>query len=424
MITTDIIIISCLVLSAFFSGIEIAYVSANRIFFLCEKNQNNLNSKMISKITKHPSKFIISMLVGNNISLVIYGIFMGERIIDLFFQNSIIDDSSLRILLYQTIISTIVILLTAEFLPKVFFQLYSNSLIKFFSIPAAFFYYLFSPITFIITKISDLVLKYFFGSESDKTNFSFSKGELGDYIEEQVDSVPNKDHLDSEIQIFKNALEFSKLKARDAMVPRTEIIAMEKNCKINKLIELFSSKGISKIPIYNNNIDDIIGYVHAFEMLKKPKTIKNILLPIELIPETIPINEALNRLKIKQKSLAVVIDEYGGTSGILTVEDIVEELFGEIEDEHDLVDHHEVKIDKGKYEFSARLEVNYINEKYGINLPCDEDYDTLGGLVVHNTEDIPKKNDLVELEHFIFTILEVSSTKIEKIGVEIRHSNQ
>tara|TARA_B100001059_G_scaffold150961_1_gene150810 strand:- start:1304 stop:2578 length:1275 start_codon:yes stop_codon:yes gene_type:complete len=423
-ITTDIIIISCLVLSAFFSGIEIAYVSANRIFLEIEKNQNNLNSKMISKITKHPSKFIISMLVGNNISLVIYGIFMGERIMDLFFQNSIIDDSSLRILLYQTIISTIVILLTAEFLPKVFFQLYSNSLIKFFSIPAAFFYYLFSPITFIITKISDLVLKYFFGSESDKTNFSFSKGELGDYIEEQVDSVPNKDHLDSEIQIFKNALEFSKLKARDAMVPRTEIIAMEKNCKINKLIELFSSKGISKIPIYNNNIDDIIGYVHAFEMLKKPKTIKNILLPIELIPETIPINEALNRLKIKQKSLAVVIDEYGGTSGILTVEDIVEELFGEIEDEHDLVDHHEVKIDKGKYEFSARLEVNYINEKYGINLPCDEDYDTLGGLVVHNTEDIPKKNDLVELEHFIFTILEVSSTKIEKIGVQIRHSNQ
>ena len=424
MITTDIIIISCLVFSAFFSGIEIAYVSANRIFLEIEKNQNNLNSKMISKITKHPSKFIISMLVGNNISLVIYGIFMGERIMDLFFQNSIIDDSSLRILLYQTIISTIVILLTAEFLPKVFFQLYSNSLIKFFSIPAAFFYYLFSPITFIITKISDLVLKYFFGSESDKTNFSFSKGELGDYIEEQVDSVPNKDHLDSEIQIFKNALEFSKLKARDAMVPRTEIIAMEKNCKINKLIELFSSKGISKIPIYNNNIDDIIGYVHAFEMLKKPKTIKNILLPIELIPETIPINEALNRLKIKQKSLAVVIDEYGGTSGILTVEDIVEELFGEIEDEHDLVDHHEVKIDKGKYEFSARLEVNYINEKYGINLPCDEDYDTLGGLVVHNTEDIPKKNDLVELDHFIFTILEVSSTKIEKIGVEIRHSNQ
>ena len=424
MITTDIIIISCLVFSAFFSGIEIAYVSANRIFLEIEKNQNNLNSKMISKITEHPSKFIISMLVGNNISLVIYGIFMGERIMDLFFQNSIIDDSSLRILLYQTIISTIVILLTAEFLPKVFFQLYSNSLIKFFSIPAAFFYYLFSPITFIITKISDLVLKYFFGSESDKTNFSFSKGELGDYIEEQVDSVPNKDHLDSEIQIFKNALEFSKLKARDAMVPRTEIIAMEKNCKINKLIELFSSKGISKIPIYNNNIDDIIGYVHAFEMLKKPKTIKNILLPIELIPETIPINEALNRLKIKQKSLAVVIDEYGGTSGILTVEDIVEELFGEIEDEHDLVDHHEVKIDKGKYEFSARLEVNFINEKYGINLPCDEDYDTLGGLVVHNTEDIPKKNDLVELDHFIFTILEVSSTKIEKIGVEIRHSNQ
>ena len=364
------------------------------------------------------------MLVGNNISLVIYGIFMGERILELFFFDSIIDDSSLKILLYQTLISTIVILLTAEFLPKVFFQLYSNSLIKFFSIPAAFFYYIFSPITFIITKISDLVLKYFFGSESDNTNLSFSKGELGDYIEEQVDSVLNKDHLDSEIQIFKNALEFSKLKARDAMVPRTEIIAMEKNCNINELIELFSSKGISKIPIYNNNIDDIIGYVHAFEMLKKPKNIKSILLPIELIPETIPINEALNRLKIKQKSLAVVIDEYGGTSGILTVEDIVEELFGEIEDEHDLVDHHELKIDENKFEFSARLEVDYINEKYGINLPCDENYDTLGGLVVHNTEDIPKKNEIVQFELFIFTILEVTSTKIEKIGIQIKQPKQ
>ena len=424
MIQSDIIIISCLILSAFFSGIEIAYISANRIFLEIEKNQKNFNSKMISKITKYPSKFIISMLVGNNISLVIYGIFMGERILELFFFDSIIDDSSLKILLYQTLISTIVILVTAEFLPKVFFQLYSNSLIKFFSIPAAFFYYIFSPITFIITKISDLVLKYFFGSESDNTNLSFSKGELGDYIEEQVDSVSNKDHLDSEIQIFKNALEFSKLKARDAMVPRTEIIAMEKNCNINELIELFSSKGISKIPIYNNNIDDIIGYVHAFEMLKKPKNIKSILLPIELIPETIPINEALNRLKIKQKSLAVVIDEYGGTSGILTVEDIVEELFGEIEDEHDLVDHHELKIDENKFEFSARLEVDYINEKYGINLPCDENYDTLGGLVVHNTEDIPKKNEIVQFELFIFTILEVTSTKIEKIGIQIKQSKQ
>mgnify|MGYP006092630395 CR=1 FL=1 len=420
MIQTDIIIITCLVLSAFFSGMEIAYISANRIFLEIEKKQDNLVSKMINKITQSPSKFIASMLVGNNIALVVYGIFMGKRIISTFFPYESIEDPSLRILLYQTLISTIVILVTAEFLPKVFFQLYSTILIKFFSIPAAFFYYIFTPITFFIIKVSDLVLKYFFGMQSDKTDFTFSKGELGDYIEEQVDSVFNKDHLDSEIQIFKNALDFSKIKSREAMVPRAELVAIEKNSKLSDLKDLFSASGFSKIPVFNENIDDIIGYVHAFEMLKKPNSIKSILLPIDWIPETMPINDVLNRLKSKQKSLAVVLDEYGGTSGILTMEDIVEELFGEIEDEHDLIDHYELKINENEFEFSARLEVDYINEKYNVNLPNDEDYDTLGGLVVYNTEEIPKKNDIIELENFIFTVIEVTSTKIEKIRVQIK----
>jgi len=335
MIQTDIIIICCLIFSAFFSGMEIAYISANRIFLEIEKDKQNLVSKMLKIITKSPSKFISSMLVGNNISLVAYGIFMGERIIDILFPLIDLNEDPLKILLFQTLISTFIILITAEFLPKVFFQLYSNTLIRFFAIPATFFYYIFSPITFIIINLSDLVLKLFFGVKNEKIKLTFSKGELGDYIEEQVESIVDKEHLDSEIQIFKNALVFSKVKAREVMVPRAELITIEKSSKIIQLRELFSSTGLSKIPVYNKNIDDIIGYVHAFEMLKKPNSITKILLPIEWVPETMPINEVLNRLTVKRKSLAVVLDEYGGTSGILTVEDIVEELFGEIEEEHD-----------------------------------------------------------------------------------------
>ncbi|MDG2396795.1 MAG: hemolysin family protein [Flavobacteriaceae bacterium] len=419
MIQTDIIIIFCLIFSAFFSGMEIAYISANRIFLEIEKDKQNLVSKMLKIITKSPSKFISSMLVGNNISLVAYGIFMGERIIDILFPLLDLNEDPLKILLFQTLISTFIILITAEFLPKVFFQLYSNTLIRFFAIPATFFYYIFSPITFIIINLSDLVLKLFFGVKNEKIKLTFSKGELGDYIEEQVESIVDKEHLDSEIQIFKNALVFSKVKAREVMVPRAELITIEKSSKIIQLRELFSSTGLSKIPVYNKNIDDIIGYVHAFEMLKKPNSITKILLPIEWVPETMPINEVLNRLTVKRKSLAVVLDEYGGTSGILTVEDIVEELFGEIEDEHDLKDHFELKVNEKRYEFSARLEVNYINQTYNIGLPEDENYETLGGLVVHNTEEIPKKNDIINLQNFKFKIIDVSSTKIEKIRVEI-----
>jgi len=419
MIQTDIIIICCLIFSAFFSGMEIAYISANRIFLEIEKDKQNLVSKMLKIITKSPSKFISSMLVGNNISLVAYGIFMGERIIDILFPLLDLNENPLKILLFQTLISTLIILITAEFLPKVFFQLYSNTLIRFFAIPATFFYYIFSPITFIIINLSDLVLKLFFGVKNEKIKLTFSKGELGDYIEEQVESIVDKEHLDSEIQIFKNALVFSKVKAREVMVPRAELITIEKSSKIIQLRELFSSTGLSKIPVYNKNIDDIIGYVHAFEMLKKPNSITKILLPIEWVPETMPINEVLNRLTVKRKSLAVVLDEYGGTSGILTVEDIIEELFGEIEDEHDLKDHFELKVNEKRYEFSARLEVNYINQTYNIGLPEDENYETLGGLVVHNTEEIPKKNDIINLQNFKFKIIDVSSTKIEKISVEI-----
>ena len=422
MIATDIVIIICLALSAFFSGLEIAFISSDRIFLEIEKNQDNIVAKTLTRITETPSKFIAAMLVGNNISLVVYGIFMGNRIISLFFSEVNASNLPIGILFYQTLISTIIILITAEFIPKVFFQLYANKLIKLFIIPAAFFYYLFAPIIFFVIKITDLVLKIFFKTSAEVAEISFSKGELGDYIEKQVESVSDKEELDSEIQIFQNALEFSDLKAREVMVPRAELVAIDIDKNIQELKEIFMATGFSKIPVYQNSVDDILGYVHTFELLKKPKSIRSILLPVEFIHEPLPINDVLNRLTRKRKSLAVVLDEYGGTSGIITVEDIVEELFGEIEDEHDLVDHYEFKINDNEYEFSARLEVDYLNTTYGFSLPEEEFYETLGGLVVHFTEKIPQQGDVFALEQYEFKILAVSSTKIERIHLSIKES--
>jgi len=409
-------------LSAFFSGMEIAFISSDRIFLEIEKNQGNIIARILTRITETPSKFIAAMLVGNNISLVVYGIFMGDRIISLLYPGADEANLSLTILFYQTLISTVIILLTAEFLPKVFFQLYANKLIKLFIIPAAAFYYLFYPITFFVIKITDGVLLLFFKTAAEVAEISFSKGELGDYIVKQVESVSDKEKLDSEIQIFQNALEFSDLKAREVMVPRAELVAIDIDKDIQELKELFMTTGLSKIPVYQNSVDDILGYVHAFELLKKPASIRSILLPVEFIHEPLPINEVLNRLTRKRKSLAVVLDEYGGTSGIITVEDIVEELFGEIEDEHDQVDHYELKVSETEFEFSARLEVDYLNTTYGFSFPEEEFYETLGGLIVHFTEEIPLQGDVFSLAQYEFKILEVSSTNIERIHLRVKES--
>ena len=409
-------------LSAFFSGMEIAFISSDRIFLEIEKNQGNIVARILTRITETPSKFIAAMLVGNNISLVVYGIFMGDRIISLLYPEANGANLSISILFYQTLISTVIILLTAEFLPKVFFQLYANKLIKFFIIPAAAFYYIFYPITFFVIKITDGLLRLFFKTSAEVAEISFSKGELGDYIEKQVESVTDKEKLDSEIQIFQNALEFSDLKAREVMVPRAELVALDIDKDIQELKELFMTTGLSKIPVYQNSVDDILGYVHAFELLKNPTSIRSILLPVEFIHEPLPINEVLNRLTRKRKSLAVVLDEYGGTSGIITVEDIVEELFGEIEDEHDQVDHYELKVSDTEFEFSARLEVDYLNTTYGFSFPEEEFYETLGGLIVHLTEEIPQQGDVFSLAQYEFKILEVSSTKIERIHLRVKES--
>ncbi|MEM7085082.1 MAG: hemolysin family protein [Bacteroidota bacterium] len=407
-----VIIVLSLLLSAFFSGMEIAYVSANKIHIEIEKKQKNLMAAILKKITKRPSKFIATMLVGNNIALVVYGFFMGALLVDLIPVNGAAQ------LVVHTIISTLIILLTAEFLPKVFFQVYANRLLKFFAIPAYIFYWIFSIISEFIIWISDMVLKVFFKTEGDAVQLSFSKVELGNYISEQIESIEEKDEIDSEIQIFQNALEFSGVKAREVMIPRTEVVAVEVHTTPKELGQLFTDTGLSKILVFNESIDDILGYVRSFELFKKPSVLKKILMPVVFVPETMLAKDVLNILSKKRKSIAVVIDEYGGTSGIITVEDIIEELFGEIEDEHDSVALIEAEIGENHYKFSARLEVDYLNETYKLDLPENDAYETLGGMIVNFTEEIPKQDEIVEMEDIVIKILEVSNTKIELVSLK------
>lgn len=407
---------------------EIAFVSANKIHIEIEKKQEGILAKVLTRLTAKPSKFIATMLIGNNIALVVYGLFMGDLLMDWFqtyipasnsFVQAMLTDFSL---LTQTLISTIIILLTAEFLPKVIFQIYSNTLLKILAIPAYIFYLAFSMISEMVIKVSDLILRTFFKTKGDDVQLTFSKIELGDYISEQMESLEQEEDLDSEIQIFQNALEFAEVRAREVMVPRTEICAVELHETPKNVTKLFTETGYSKILVYKETIDDIIGYVHSYEMFKKPKTIKSILLPVEYVPETMLIQDILNVLTKKHKSMAVVLDEYGGTSGILTTEDIIEELFGEIEDEHDSNELVEEQLDENTYTFSARLEVDYLNENYKLDLPKSEEYGTLGGLVMNHTGEIPEQDAEIRIEQFLFKIVEVSNTKIDIVSLKIMES--
>jgi len=409
-----IIILTTLVLSAFFSGFEIAYVSSNKVHLEILKKQEGVIANVLTKLTRKPSKLLATMLVGNNVALVVYGFEMGKVMTALlpdFFQN----------VLWHTIISTLIILITAEFMPKVFFQIYANQLLKLFAIPTYFFYLLFYPLSSFVMWISDFVLRVFFKTKGDYVPLSFTKVELVDYISEQLENVPKKEEMDSEVQMFQNALEFSGVKAREIMIPRTEIVAVELNESIENLIATFVSSGFSKILIYNENIDDILGYVHSFDMFKKPKNIKEVLIPIVNIPETIQINEVLNILTRKRKSMAVVLDEYGGTSGIVTLEDIVEELFGEIEDEHDKDKFIEEQLSETEYLFSARLEVEYLNETYHLEIPESEEYETLGGFIVLHNEGIPIQGELIQIPPFSFVIEACSQTKIETVRLVVNN---
>ncbi|MBS9766088.1 MAG: HlyC/CorC family transporter [Flavobacteriaceae bacterium] len=414
-----IIIVTSILLSAFFSGMEIAYVSANKFQVELEKKEKNFQSRILEKLTSKSSKFITTMLVGNNISLVVYGFFMGDLLTKLFPLEGF---SQFSILLVQTIISTLVILITAEFLPKAIFQIYANEALRFFAVPAYFFYVIFHYISNFITAISNFFLKVFFNTSDDEEKNEFGKEELGQYIEQELENVDNDTEVDSEIQIFQNALEFHNVKAREIMIPRTEIEAVEIGDSIEEVQKLFVETGYSKILVYKESLDEIKGYIHISELFKKPKNIRSILLPVEFVPESMMISDVLNILIKKKRSLSVVLDEFGGTSGLITIEDIVEEIFGEIIDEYDTVELLENKISDSEYEFSARLEVDVLNEKYDLKFEENEAYETLSGYIVYHHEDIPKENEVIQIKNYRFTMLKVESSRIMEVRLDILDS--
>jgi len=410
------VILISILLSAFFSGMEIAYISANKFQVELQKKKEGFTSKILSKLTSKSSKFITTMLVGNNIALVIYSFFMGKLIIG-FLPVTTLNDFT--ILLIQTLISTLIILVTAEFLPKAIFRIYANETLWFFAPVAYFFYIIFHFISDFITLISDFFLKTFFNSIKSVQITEFSKEELGDFISKQLKNAKDSKMVDSEIQIFQNALAFNSVKAREIMIPRTEIVAVDINERIIKLKKLFIKTGYSKIIVYKDSLDNVLGYSHAFELFKKPKNIQSILLPVEFVPESMMIDNVLNVLIKKKKSISVVLDEFGGTSGIITVEDIVEELFGEIIDEHDTVELLETKINNREFQLSARLEVDYLNETYDLKIEENEAYETLGGFIVYHNEDIPKQDEVIEINNLHFKMLKVDSSKIMEVYVKV-----
>tara|TARA_B100000768_G_C11282455_1_gene379452 strand:+ start:1411 stop:2679 length:1269 start_codon:yes stop_codon:yes gene_type:complete len=414
------VILISILFSAFFSGMEIAFVSSNKIYLEIEKKQSGFFSSILKKITQIPSKFIATMLLGNNIALVVYGLYSGKLILELLFPHI---DSSQSLdfvyIFYQTLISTFVILITAEFLPKVLFQIYANLLLKYLSFPSYIFYILLSPITYILNSISNSVLSKYFKTKEDELRIVFSKDELGDYINEELANDSEITEIDSEIKIFQNALEFSNVRAREVMVPRSEIISTDRYSVSINIKKMFIENGLSKILIHRENIDHVVGYLSLLDMFNEPDNIKSIIHPVEFVPESMLINDVMNLLTRKRKSIAVVIDEYGGTSGIITIEDIIEELFGEIEDEHDSPKFLEKKTDTNSFLFSARLEVDYLNNKYKFNIPESDQYETLGGFIVHNTQDIPENGEVLKISSFEFIVREVTNTKIETIELKI-----
>ena len=403
-----------LIFSAFFSGLEIAYISSNRLKIELDKVKGTFNARLLGGFYKNESFFIAMLLLGNNISLVFFGLF-SAILLDPVIAGWGVKDEAL-VLLIQTLLSTILVLVTAEFLPKAFVQINPNAYLKYTAYPMILIFGVLYLPTHVILWISNIGLRLL--KVENKTNEKvFSKVDLEHYVMDLNERIQDEEDFGNEMQILKNALDFDSVKARDCMVPRTEIFAVEISDSIEKLNNLFIETGKTKIIVYRENIDNIIGYVHSFEMFKKPESLKQILLPIQFVPEAKPGKELLELFTKVSGNMAVVVDEYGGTAGIVTIEDVIEEIFGEIEDEHDSEGLLEEQVSENEFIFSARLEVDYLNKEYEFNFEDDEEYETLGGLVIHNTQSIPDPGTRVELEGAVLTVEAVSDNRIDTIRV-------
>ncbi|MBL0047478.1 MAG: HlyC/CorC family transporter [Bacteroidetes bacterium] len=411
-----IIILISLLCCAFFSGMEIAFLTSNKLRIELENKQNYLPARALSFFLKKPAQFIATCLVGNNISLVIYGLYMAmilEPVIHPYLT------SHAGLLIVQTIISTAIVLLTAEFLPKALFRINPNRTLNLFAIPFLVIYWILYPVVLLSIGLSEFLLKKLFKVKLDNDTFVFGRVDLDNYVRQVTSSNEENEELDHEIQIFQNALDFSAVKVRECMVPRTEIVALDVNESIETLRQKFVETHLSKILIYDTSIDHLIGYVHSYELFKKPESIRAVLLPVIIAPESMTANVILSQLIKQRKSMAVVVDEFGGTSGMLTIEDIMEEIFGEIEDEHDKEESVEKVISESEYIFSARLEIDYLNKEYKLHLPESEDYETLGGLILNQHESIPELNEEISMEGFNFVILAVNGRMVEQVKLKV-----
>ncbi len=418
MSTDFILIIATLLLSGFFSGLEIAFVSSNRLKQELDLKQNNRSARILSQFYKNPSRFIGALLLGNNIALVGYGILMArvlEEPIKAVLPAAI--NTEFFILITQTILSTLLILITAEFIPKVLFRINPNAILKFFTIPVWLFYMLFYPLIILYIGFSEFLLKKIFRVQLKDEVYTFSAVDLDEYIK---DFQPEEEEESTqEIQMIQNAMEFKHVKLRDCMVPRTEIVAIDFEAGINELEKLFTEKGHSKIMVYDGDIDNLIGYLHAFDLFSRPSSIKDIVRKLDFYPETMSARDLLNEFIKNHKSIAIVVDEFGGTSGIVTMEDIIEEIFGEIEDEYDTTHEKAEKIADNQYLFSARIEIDYLNEKYGFNIPESEEYETLAGFIISHHESIPESNEIIEIPPFTFEVTKASENRLEEVKMTI-----
>ena len=409
-------IVITMVLSAFFSGMEIAFVSSNRLLVEMEKEKNGLAQKCLTVFYNNPNGFVSTMLVGNNIVLVVYGILFAQLFDATLFHSY---EPATRVVL-DTILSTLIVLFTGEFLPKTLFKSNPNRLLTFFAPLAYIFFIVLWPISRFTTFIARVLLRLFGVKIDEKENDgTFTKVDLDYLVQSSIDNAENEDDIEDEVKIFQNALDFQDTKVRDCMVPRTEINAIEENCSLEELQQMFIESGNSKIIVYEGDIDHIKGYIHSSEMFRSPKNWRDHIRRMPFVPETMAAQKLMQVFLQQKKSLGVVVDEFGGTSGIVSLEDIVEEIFGDIEDEHDNLKYVAKQTSDNEYVLSARLEIDKVNEMFDLELPESDDYMTIGGLILHVYQSFPKLNEIITIGQYEFKIIKSTMTKIELVKLKV-----